>query len=233
MNNDTKPICKISLHQSLPLISDATPKWSQAACLCGLYFLYYVFAFIFWHPKKELFLKMCSLAFSSTGQKNNQAPNPPLMKTECTEVRYGCCQAKTANYTIPGKNSNDRRLKNKPFFLANDGKRHMNRTRDKRQKLWQGMNLPCWVMKLNDSSWVRKGCWEREREQGREEWGDFVQPGNWSHHKQIEFRSFWWARADQSIWPTTQCLSASQKDTLASNNRSTVNNWSLGSVSLS
>lgn len=167
MNNDTKPICKISLHQSLPLISDATPKWSQAACLCGLYFLYYVFAFIFWHPKKELFLKMCSLAFSSTGQKNNQAPNPPLMKTECTEVRYGCCQAKTANYTIPGKNSNDRRLKNKPFFLANDGKRHMNRTRDKRQKLWQGMNLPCWVMKLNDSSWARKGCWERERARER------------------------------------------------------------------
>lgn len=79
---------------------------------------------------------MCSLAsFSSTGQKNNQAPNPPLMKTECTEVQYGCCQAKTANYTIPGKNSNDRRLINKPFFPANDGKRRMNRTRDKRQKL--------------------------------------------------------------------------------------------------
>lgn len=114
---------------------------------------------------------MCSLAsFSSTGQKNNQARNPSLTKTERTKVWIGCCQAKTANYTIPGrkkrKKENNRHLKNKRFFPVNHGKLCMNRTRDKRQKLWQGMNLPCWVMKLNDSSWVRKGCWERASERG-------------------------------------------------------------------
>lgn len=89
---------------------------------------------------------------------------------------------------------------------------------------------------LNEEERERQREKERHRAGGREAGSlqgrsgerDFVQPGNWSHHKQIEFRSFWWARADQSIWCTTQWLSASQKDTLASNKSGTVNKRSPG-----
>lgn len=131
-------------------------------------------------------------------------------------------------------------LRNKLILLVDLDEFHMNRMRDEWQTNVAEHEPPLLSNEikrqlLNKEEMLKRGrAQERASEQARErdEWGDFVQPGNWSHHKQIEFRSFWWARADQSIWPSTQCLSASQKDTLASNNTSTVNNWSPGSVSL-
>lgn len=157
----------------------------------------------------------------------DQATNRLWKKTLLTKLWFGCCQAKTANDAIPGSV-----LKTSLSFFAALGNVHMNRARDERQTNVTGHEPP---LLSNEIKWqlLSEEGMLREGERGRKKWGDFVQPGNWSHHKQIEFRSFWWARADQSIWPTTQCLSGPQKDTLASNNRSTVNSWSPGSVSLS
>lgn len=168
----------------------------------------------------------------ASGLMSIKLPTNPLCKK--TWLWFGCRQANTANDAGKSETTNVLKTKQKQAVLCCIalGEVRMNGARDKRQTNVTGHEPP---LLSNEIKWqlLSEEGMLRERARERGVGGDFVRPGNWSHHKQIEFRSFWWARADQSIWPTTQCLSASQKDTLASNNRSTVNNWSLGSVSFS
>lgn len=179
-------------------------------------------------------LKILSICISNIQKEDEDQTTSPIWKKGLlTGFWFGCCQPKSENDTILRYTETTTILKTITiFFPVAFDKVHVNRTGDEIQTNVTGHEPSLLSNEIKWQLMNEKGMLG-ESEQERGEWGDFVQPGNWSHHKQIEFRSFWWARADQSIWPTTQCLSASQKDTLASNNRSTVNNWSSGSVSLS
>lgn len=48
---------------------------------------------------------------------------------------------------------------------------HAKKNPKTKQIMWRGVNLPRWVMKLNDSSWARQECWEKGRKRGRAEGG--------------------------------------------------------------
>lgn len=215
------------VHHSFLVIVHTVPKWWEEVCVCGLY---YVFAFIFESPKKKRVAYL--IVPTCIGVDEHQAADQPSLQENLTLVWVSPGQHCKWCRKVWNNQCFKKKQKQAVLCCITLGEVRMNGARDKRQTNVTGHEPP---LLSNEIKWqlLSEEGMLRERARERGVGGDFVRPGNWSHHKQIEFRSFWWARADQSIWPTTQCLSAPQKDTLASNNRSTVNNWSLGSVSFS